>query len=205
MTSRKRIGGLVLCGGRSTRMGVAKEWMKIGEETLLQRTVRTVSQAVPVVGIAARAGQALPMIPDGVRIATDRAEGAGPLMGLFVGLEALARDHVDAAFVTGCDHPGLRASFVRRMIERLDDAAEVVAVDYDGRTQPLPAVYRTSLLPRLALAVERREHSLRSFLKEFNVRVLQSNDFADSDPALESMVNVNDPQAWNRWLKDRTE
>ena len=44
-------GGIVLCGGKSTRMGVAKATLPFGPETMLQRVVRLLGTAVsPIVG-----------------------------------------------------------------------------------------------------------------------------------------------------------
>ncbi|MCA9117229.1 MAG: NTP transferase domain-containing protein, partial [Planctomycetaceae bacterium] len=55
-----RVAGIVLCGGRSSRMGQPKHLLPFGDETMLQRVVRTLSAVVsPVVVVAAR-GQQLP-------------------------------------------------------------------------------------------------------------------------------------------------
>ena len=46
----KQIGGIVLCGGKSQRMGTSKAWLRAGDEYLLQRVVRIVAGVVdPVV------------------------------------------------------------------------------------------------------------------------------------------------------------
>ena len=52
--------GIVLCGGRSTRMGVPKATLPFGNETMLQRVVRLLHTVVsPVIVVAAR-DQVLP-------------------------------------------------------------------------------------------------------------------------------------------------
>ena len=59
-------GGIVLCGGRSTRMGVPKATLPFGPETMLQRVVRLLGAVVsPIVVVAARE-QSLPELPDDV-------------------------------------------------------------------------------------------------------------------------------------------
>ena len=89
MQSGGHVGGIVLCGGKSTRMGSPKEWLPIGEETLLQRVVRVVSHVVSPVVVATRKNQELPPLPAGVRVVHDVVEDFGPLAGIAAGMDAL--------------------------------------------------------------------------------------------------------------------
>src|SRR5829696_6313049 len=72
-------GGIVLCGGKSTRMGTSKALLPFGPETMLQRVVRILAGLVsPIVAVAA-ADQELPPLPTEVLISRDEREGRGPL------------------------------------------------------------------------------------------------------------------------------
>src|SRR6185436_21138576 len=74
--------GIVLCGGRSTRMGVPKATLPFGNETMLQRVVRLLHTVVsPIIVVAAR-GQELPPLPEGVFVTRDERDQQGPLEGL---------------------------------------------------------------------------------------------------------------------------
>src|SRR6202043_2693954 len=74
-------GGIVLCGGRSTRMGAPKASLPFGPETMLQRVVRLLGNVVaPIVVVAARE-QILPELPDDAIITRDEREQRGPLEG----------------------------------------------------------------------------------------------------------------------------
>src|SRR5579871_1475260 len=117
-----RVGGVVLCGGQSSRMGRPKAWLPFGDELMLPRVVRLLGEAVAPIVVVAAAGQDVPPLCPEIEIARDSQSGRGPLQGLVAGLEAL-RDRVDAAYVSSCDVPFLRPAFVRRLIERLNDFA----------------------------------------------------------------------------------
>ncbi len=71
-----RCEGIVLCGGRSSRMGVPKAMLPFGPERLLQRLVRRLREAVEPVLVVASPGQELPSLPSEIRVVYDRAEGA---------------------------------------------------------------------------------------------------------------------------------
>jgi molybdopterin-guanine dinucleotide biosynthesis protein A len=135
-----RTSGIVLCGGRSSRMGRAKAWLPFGHELLLQRTVRILSEVVDPIVVVAAPDQDVPPLPDHVGIARDDREFLGPLNGLAVGLASL-QNRADVAYLSSCDVPFLQPGFVRRVIERIGDA-DICIPEASGFRHPLAAVYR---------------------------------------------------------------
>src|SRR2546423_15513946 len=97
--------GVVLAGGRSSRMGTSKAALEWHGSTLLRRTVGIVARATggPVVVVRAP-GQELPRLPEGTLVADDPREGKGPVQGIAAGLAAL-RGQADVAFVRSTDLP----------------------------------------------------------------------------------------------------
>ena len=140
-------GGIVLCGGKSTRMGTSKALLPFGPETMLQRMVRMLGEIVTPIVVVAAADQELPPLPEGIVVTRDEREGRGPLEGLRAGLKALP-EPIDAAYVTSCDVPLLVPAFVRRMLA-LAEGYDVAVMQIDGFTHPLSAVYRRATLPRI--------------------------------------------------------
>src|SRR5437763_186942 len=84
-----RAGGIILCGGQSSRMGRPKEWLPFGDELMLPRMVRLMSEAVSPIVVVAAVGQQLPPLPTDVIETQDRQPDRGPLQGLAAGLTAL--------------------------------------------------------------------------------------------------------------------
>jgi molybdenum cofactor guanylyltransferase len=192
--------GVVLAGGRSSRMGTPKAALEWHGSTLLRRTVGILARATggPVVVVRA-AGQELPGLPQGTAVVTDPREGKGPVQGIAAGLAALA-GQAEAAFVSSTDMPFLHPAFVRRVLRVVDeDGIDVCLPIARGYQQPLAAGYRTSL----AATAERlvKEDRLRpAFL--FDACVVQRVDdaalkadpvLAALDPELDSVLNVNEP------------
>jgi len=193
-------GGIVLAGGKSTRMGVPKATLPFGPETMLQRVVRLLSTVVsPIVVVAAR-DQELPALPPATLVTRDEREERGPLEGLRAGLKALPVT-VDAAYVTSCDVPLLVPAFVERMIAlRADD--DIAVMEIDGFTHPLSAVYRRATLPRIeALLAEDRLRP--AFLFEaVRTRRVKPEEMVVADPQLATLRNLNTREDYLAALAD---
>ena len=147
-----KAGGIVLCGGKSTRMGVSKATLPFGPETMLQRVVRLLGHVVaPVIVVAARE-QSLPELPDHVVVTRDEREQRGPLEGLRAGLAALPNT-IEIAYVTSCDVPLLVPGFAKRMLDLVGDH-DIAVMEIDGFPHPLSAVYRRDTLPHIESLLE---------------------------------------------------
>jgi molybdopterin-guanine dinucleotide biosynthesis protein A len=181
-------GGIVLCGGKSTRMGSSKALLPFGNETMLQRVVRILGQVVGPIVVVAAIDQELPALPRDIIVTRDEREGRGPLEGLRAGLRALPAD-VDTAYVTSCDVPLLVPGFVSQMLD-LAAGYDIAVMEIDGFTHPLSAVYRRSTLAPVEdlLANDRlRPVFLFDAVKTRRVRPEEMT----ADPDLRTLRNLN--------------
>jgi molybdenum cofactor guanylyltransferase len=190
-------GGIVLCGGKSTRMGTSKAMLPFGSETMLQRVVRLLSEMVPTIVIVAAVDQELPALPPHVVVTRDEHEGRGPLEGLRTGLKALPAE-VERAYVTSCDVPLLVPAFARQMLD-LSRGYDAAVMEIEGFTHPLSAVYaQTTLAPiEELLAKDRlRPAFLFDLVKTRRVRPEEIT----ADPHLRTLRNLNTREDYERAL-----
>ena len=191
--------GIVLCGGKSTRMGSSKALLPFGSETMLQRVVRLLGEVVSPIVVVAAADQDLPALPRDVIVTRDERDARGPLEGLRAGLKALP-PHVDAVYVTSCDVPLLIPNFVRQILE-LAHGYDITVMEIDGFTHPLSAVYRRATLPFVEdlLAKDRLRPA---FLFELvKTRRVQPEEMT-ADPDLRTLRNLNTREDYERALAD---
>jgi molybdopterin-guanine dinucleotide biosynthesis protein A len=186
-----KLSAIILCGGRSSRMGRAKALLPFGPEALLERVVRSLRELCGGVVVVAAAQQELPLHLPGVRVVRDRQSERGPLEGLRVGLASLAGQS-DRAFVTGCDAPLLLPAFVRRVAELLGRHQAAVPL-IDGYFQPLAAVYRVDVLPAIDELLAGDRQGLIDLLSAIDTRAIAAAELTDVDPRLESLRNLNAP------------
>jgi molybdopterin-guanine dinucleotide biosynthesis protein A len=220
METGLRVGGLILCGGKSTRMGQSKAWLPFGHELLLPRVLRILrtvalpATAIPpasipsaVAGVlspsptslsplivVAAVDQELPPLPADVEVLRDEFDALGPLAGLATGLAALV-GRCDAVYATATDVPLLRPEFVQAILAPLLADPEIeIAIPKDGRFHhPLAACYRVRLAPivrELVTAGRLRPVFLLELARTLEIPV---DDLRSVDPQLDSLRNCNTP------------
>jgi molybdenum cofactor guanylyltransferase len=195
--------GIVLCGGKSSRMGRPKALLPFGPELMLQRVVRILSAVVsPIVVVAAR-DQELPPLSGDVLLARDEREGRGPLEGLSAGMKELSRHGYSAdlaIYATSCDVPLLAQDFIRQVLAALGSHQAAVPVE-ERFFHSLAAAYRLAVLPEIEtlLATDQlRPAFLFDHGSTFQIPVEM---LRVADPELRSLQNCNQPDDYLAALK----
>jgi len=154
MQKKESISGLILAGGRGTRMGhVDKGLQPFRGKPMAAHVLERLAPQVAAVAI--NANQNLPTYADfGVPVWVDETTGfAGPLAGLEAGLRHCATDYLLTA---PCDSPFLPLDLAARLWDALQaegaDVALAVTQEAGMRKQPHPVfcLVKTSLLPVLS-------------------------------------------------------
>jgi molybdopterin-guanine dinucleotide biosynthesis protein A len=189
------LAAVVLCGGRSTRMGQPKAWLDFAGQPLLQRIVAITAQVADPVVVVAAPAQELPSLPAHVELVRDEVEGRGPLQGIAAGLATVAA-RAPIAYVSGTDTPLLQPAFVRRLAA-LAHGYDAVVPEVGGQVHPLSAVYATRLAPLAQRLLLSNRRAARSLIGACHARLvnrellLSDAALRDVDPELRSLHNVN--------------
>lgn len=175
-------------------MGRPKAWLPFGDEVLLQRVVRILSEVVSPIVVVAAKDQELPTLSADIFVARDEHEALGPLAGLAAGLAAL-RGKTTAAYASSCDAPLLKPEFVRKIAGLLGDYDMVIP--RDGKFyHPLAAVYRTNVEDDVRALID--ENRLRPFflLERVRAREIDVAELRAVDSELQSLRNTNTPEEY---------
>jgi molybdopterin-guanine dinucleotide biosynthesis protein A len=195
-------GAIVLCGGQSRRMGRPKAWLPFGDELMLPRMVRILSEVVPSIVVVAAPEQEVPPLPASVEIVRDEERNRGPLEGLLAGLKAL-ESRCDAVYLSSCDVPFLRPQFSSALFDFLGESS-IAVPQVDDYHHPLAAVYRPSIRPVVEQLLG--ENRLRPvYLFEIvPTRVLRAEELQPFDPKFDSLRNLNTPEEYEQALAEFT-
>jgi molybdopterin-guanine dinucleotide biosynthesis protein A len=192
------MGGIVLCGGESRRMGSPKALLPFGPETMLERIVRILEGSLSPMVVVSAPEQKIPDLPSSIRRVQDDIPGRGPVQGLVSGLGALEAE-VDAAFVCSCDLPLLTSDLIAHLVE-LALPGMLTIPEIEGRRQPLCAVYPVNALGTLEQMLAESCFRLSAIADRVPARVIQEDEFLSVDPQLHCFTNVNSEDTYREAL-----
>jgi len=189
--------GVILAGGKSSRMGANKAEMIFAGEPLLQRVLRRLSSAVEDVVVIGPQTLA-PVVPL-TRVISDLLPAVGPLGGLYTALKATSSARV---FLLACDMPFVQPGLVRTMlaVSEGNASADAVVLQVGQRSQPLHAVYQCACLPAIEKALASDDHSMQSLLAQLSTMIVDPEIVSREDPHGISAFNVNTPANWEHAL-----
>ena len=192
---------IILTGGKSSRMGRPKALLLFDGEPLIAHLVRALNRLLANVVVVAAPEQELPSLA--VTLVRDEVAYQGPVGGIYYGLRAAK---TEVCFVTSCDVPFLNPSLISYLRSQISNHDVVVPL-WQGRFQPLHAIYRRSVAPLLKEQLERGE--LRPIFLYDKVRTykVSEEEIRRFDPEGLSFLNMNTPEdyqaALSRWQKER--
>jgi len=187
--------GAMLAGGHSSRMGSDKRLLEVNGASVLQRTLDLLSALFPellVIGPPPPTGTAA--AGTSVRWVPDTISGAGPLGGIHA---ALLTSTTPIVFVVACDMPFVSAAFIEREMQVFAaEGCEALIPTVGGFIEPLHAVYRADLAPRLAAFL--RNHASRS-IRDFLATVRTVYWRVEETPEHYTLFdNINTPEDLER-------
>ncbi|GHD28428.1 molybdenum cofactor guanylyltransferase MobA [Parahalioglobus pacificus] len=179
---RTDITGLILAGGRGSRMGgVDKGLVDIDGRPLIAATIERLRPQASTIVISCNRN-AEHYRPYADRLVTDlRADFQGPLAGI----EALGEINTPLLLVTPCDTPNIPSNLGARLLAAMTPATDAVYAQSDGRQHYLCLLLRQRALPTLSPYLDSGQRSVRHWLQTLNTEAVS---FANEAHAF---TNVN--------------
>lgn len=176
---------LILCGGKSSRMGTDKPLLAIGGQTMLSRAAAFWRPLCAEVLLAAGRDGHFQEIPEGVRQVFDQFPNCGPLGGVHAGLLAMETEYL---IVSAVDMPYLERAAAQALLDagRNHDAC---VYRLEGRPEPLFGLYRRTCLPAAEAQLQEGRLAMSALLQRLDTVFLETDR-----PDL--FVNVNTPDAF---------
>ncbi|HKY93845.1 MAG TPA: molybdenum cofactor guanylyltransferase MobA [Kiloniellales bacterium] len=191
--ARPPVVGLVLAGGRASRMGgTDKCLLTLAGRPILAHLVERLRPQVRRIVLNANGDLArfsafgLPVVGDAV------AGYAGPLAGVLAGLEWAAAKAPDCPWVLSApgDGPFLPRDLVTRLQGEAQAGAEIVSVSSAGNRNPVIALWPVSLAPALRRAlVEEKLSKVDAFEQRYRLALV---DWPDRP--VDPFFNANSPE-----------
>jgi molybdopterin-guanine dinucleotide biosynthesis protein A len=138
MIDKKNITGIILAGGKSSRMGTDKGFLMLNKKPFVQYSIEALKPLVSEVIIVSNSTD---YDVFGLKRFEDDIKDAGPLSGIYSGLKYSKTAY---NLVLSCDIPLITSEVLKKLIDGIDDDSEVIQIESHGKTMPLIALYRKS-------------------------------------------------------------
>ena len=184
-----RVAGVVLAGGRSSRMGgVDKAFLQAEGRVLIPETLDLLRNCFPEVVVVANRPDKFRSL--GVTVTGDEFPGCGPLAGIHAAMGVVATPYV---FVLACDMPFVQRATIEFLVQRLD-SQDALIPRWDGDIEPLHGIYATRLRPRIEDALRAGVTAIRAFLPEIDADFVGEAQMRAVPGAERSFLNINTPE-----------
>ena len=188
--------GVVLAGGRSSRMGTSKALLRHQDgDTFLQQSIERLRELGLPVGCSIAADQKtlLAELPSHIKIFQDEHADLGPVEGLRLGLDFAISQGCIGVLVTPVDTPNLTITELTELQTAFYSSPAQIVCGVSDRTsdrlEPLIAVYPTGLAEDMNRLAKSNDRSLYRFIENHNHQRVVLPDSA--------LKNVNRPEDWN--------
>jgi len=190
--NRADVTAFVLAGGKSSRMGSDKAFLRLGDETLLAHAMKlagVVAREVRIVGDAAKFAASGRVVEDVYR---DR----GPLGGIH---GALLSSMTQLNLMLAVDLPFVIAKFLEYLLLRARESRAVVTLPRaDGGLQPLCGVYRRGFVEVAEQSLRDGKNKIDLLFERVETCVIEEDELLDAGFSVEMFRNLNTPQELER-------
>lgn len=185
---------IILCGGKSKRMGKDKGSLVLEGRPMLLHVLDTASSIADEIILVLRDDEQeerYKKIIDGnydsIDIIKDKMTDKGPLVGILTGLSAIKSDY---AQVLPCDSPFVSEDFLLKMfkIAGEDDFEALVPVGDDDKIEPLHSIYKKDVKDAISILLNEEKRDIQSLIKQINTIYV---DIRELDPTKKSFKNIN--------------
>jgi molybdopterin-guanine dinucleotide biosynthesis protein A len=188
---------ILLCGGKSRRMGKDKGLMDLNGKPMIMHVIKNLIDVADEIIVVLRDNnqvdnynkifEQLPSNRSKLHIFTDIFEDKGPLAGMLVGLENIKSDK---AMVVPCDSPFVSKYFVNKMFQYSNepDFDAIVPRWPDGKLEPLHSIYKKDIKSNILKLLNEDIRDVKSLIMDLNVKYVDGDSLDDTG---RSFFNVN--------------
>lgn len=182
----KDFSGVVLAGGKSSRMGTPKAFLKIKNKRIIDIALETLKVFFDEVLIVGDDKDRFSKFKNSI-VVEDLVKECGPLGGIYTGLKAISNPK---AFFVACDMPFLHNGLIKRLLDiAKQDASDCIIPYIDERIEPLHGIYSKAMLTVIEGALKGKDYSVAKLLKRCNCKYIEAEKVESS-----SFMNMNRPE-----------
>lgn len=164
---KKHITGILLAGGRSSRMGTDKGFVMLKGLSFANRIINTMKPFVHEIIIVSDHTRYDKLM---IRRVEDIVKDSGPVAGIHA---ALTHSHTDLNLVLSCDIPLIEEEVVSTLLQGYDPQYDIIQLAYNDSTIPLIGLYHKNCLPQCESLLKQGERRLTKFVEASKTKTIE--------------------------------
>ena len=177
--------GIILAGGKNTRIGMEKAFLRIGNKVIIEEISAKLSRILPKIMVVTNSPNSYYYL--GVEVVKDILPGKGALGGIYSGLAA-SETHYN--FVLACDMPFISLNLIEYMRKNAE-GYDVVIPKLNNYFQPLHAIYSKDCIQPIREQLHRNDLQIFGFFDRVEVKCISGGEVKAFDPGGIAFFNIN--------------
>jgi molybdopterin-guanine dinucleotide biosynthesis protein A len=172
---------IILCGGKSSRMGRDKGSMIIQDKPMIKHILSTlnhqIDEAVIVLNDKTRIAKYSEFIDTQdyeypIIFCEDKIKNKGPMPGIMTGLSNIKGKY---ALVLPCDSPYVSKNYIQTIFSEIDECYQAIVPYHDDEnklktSEPLHSIYNKDIIPEIEKLVKNDVLHIKGLIEKINTK-----------------------------------
>lgn len=180
---------VILAGGKSSRMGFDKQFLKIKDNRLMDMLINEIKKEFRDIIIVTNKPEEYEGVYSECRIFSDEIKEKGPLSGIHIGLK---KSESKYAYFIACDMPRINVEYIKYMKTKLiRTKADACVTEEENRIQPFNAFYSKEIFCKIERLIEEDKRSIRALINVVNTHFVKENEVRKYNKEFDMFFNLN--------------
>jgi molybdenum cofactor guanylyltransferase len=190
------MNAVILAGGKSSRMGSNKAFLKLKGKTFIEHQIDLLREIFNEIAISANIPSEYNYL--NIPVIQDIYPNKGPLGGIHA---ALINSCSFYTFVLACDMPFVEIDLIKHL-KSLIGGYDVVIPESKHGLEPLHAFYSKNCIVPIKRQLDKNNLRIISFFPQVNVKVVKLDSLTSSDKFKNSIKNLNTTEEYDSLKKN---
>ncbi|SDQ55781.1 molybdenum cofactor guanylyltransferase [Virgibacillus subterraneus] len=184
------ISGVVLSGGKSSRMGTNKSLLTLEGKPVIEHITNELQLVSHNVSVISNTPSSFDFL--NLDLYGDRYLNSGPLAGLE---SAMYNINADIYIFAACDMPFVHKDVFNYLLQSLGEFDAVVPI-YKEKMHPLSGVYTSNILPEIQQQLAKNQLKVRELFNHINVNYVKNFKHISNQVVTRHFFNMNYPDQY---------
>ncbi|AOR24763.1 molybdenum cofactor guanylyltransferase [Clostridium taeniosporum] len=186
---------VILAGGKSSRMGFDKQFLKINEKRLINVLIDTLKKEFEeIIIVTNKKNEYKDFL---CKIVCDEIKEKGPLSGIHVGLKESSSKYV---YFIACDMPNINLNYIKFMKEKIENLnIDACITKINNNIQPFNGFYSKNIIKYIEEIVFTDKKSLFYLVNNVKTLYIQEHEARRYDKNLNMFINLNNYEDLNNF------